>query len=106
MNEDRIKQLLTFRLENPDDPFIIYALATEFKENDPLKAKKYYDLLLSEFPEYIGTYYHAAALYADHFDRVQAEKIYLKGIQIAQQLNEAHALKELNNAYLNFQFED
>jgi tetratricopeptide (TPR) repeat protein len=106
MNHERIKQLLVFRSENPNDPFLIYALATEYKENDPNKAKEYFDILLSDFPEYIGTYYHAAALYADHFDRLKAEDIYKNGIQVAKKLNELHALKELKNAFLNFQFEE
>ncbi len=106
MNQDRIKQLEKFKVESPDDPFILYALATEYKEELPTKAKALFDELLSKHSDYIGTYYHAAALYTEHFDRDVAEVIYQKGIKKAQELGEAHALKELNNAYLNFQFDD
>jgi Tfp pilus assembly protein PilF len=106
MNQDRIKQLEKFRLEAADDPFILYALATEYKEEIPEKAKLLFDELLAEHSDYIGTYYHAAALYAEHFDREKADEIYRKGIKKAQELGEAHALKELNNAYMNFQFEE
>lgn len=106
MNQERIEQLLIFRQENPNDPFIIYALATEFKDSFPKKSKSYYDQLLSEFPDYIGTYFHAAALYAEHFDRDRAEEIYKAGIERAEALKEHHALKELKNAYTNFTFED
>ena len=106
MNKDRIKQLLNFLKETPNDPFLLYALATEYKEEVPEKSKQLFDQLLKEHPNYIGTYYHAAALYADHFDRERAEAIYQLGIQKAQELQEAHALRELQNAYTNFQFED
>lgn len=106
MNQKRIKQLLEFKEENPRDPFIIYALATEHKVEMPEEAKKLFDLLLADFPDYIGTYYHAAALYAEHFDRDIAEKIFKNGIEIAEKNNEQHALKELKNAYTNFLFEE
>ena len=106
MNKDRIKQLQDFLKETPQDPFLLYALATEYKEEQPEESKKLFDQLLDEHPNYIGTYYHAAALYADHFDRNKAEKIYELGIKKAQELQELHALRELQNAYTNFQFEE
>ncbi|GAA5029567.1 hypothetical protein GCM10011506_17990 [Marivirga lumbricoides] len=106
MNPERIAQLEKFKKESPDDPFILYALATEYKEEQPEKAKLLFDELLNRFEKYIGTYYHAAALYAEHFERDKADEIYQKGIKMAQQLNEHHALKELKNAYTNFQFEE
>ena len=70
------------------------------------KAKYYYDKLLMDHPTYLGTYYHAAALYAENIDRVKAERIYLKGIELAKQQSENNALRELENAYLNFQFDE
>ncbi|MFQ3214654.1 MAG: tetratricopeptide (TPR) repeat protein [Marivirga sp.] len=106
MNRDRIEQLLIFRKETPQDPFLIYALATEYKSEEPITAKEYFDILLNNYPDYVGTYFHAASLYAEHFERSKAEDIYLKGIEKAAQLNDLHALKELKNAYQNFQFEE
>jgi Tfp pilus assembly protein PilF len=106
MNEDRIAQLQKFREESPDDPFILYALATEYKEDAPQIAKELFDELLEKHEYYIGTYYHAAALYAEFFDRDRADEIYQKGIVVAQKNGEHHALRELQNAYTNFQFEE
>ncbi|WP_375580922.1 tetratricopeptide repeat protein [Marivirga tractuosa] len=106
MNEDRIAQLQKFREESPDDPFLIYALATEYKEEAHKKAKELFDELLEKHENYIGTYYHAAALYAEFFDRDKADEIYQKGIATAQKNGEQHALRELQNAYTNFQFEE
>ena len=50
----------------------------------------------------IGIYY---ALYVSLGDNSKAEQTYVAGIDKAQELNEQHALKELKNAYLNFQME-
>ena len=106
MNEARIQQLLKFLEETPDDPFLIYALATEYKEDNKQKSKHYFDMLLAEHPDYVGTYYHAAALYAEEFDINKAEEIYIKGIEVAKAQGDHHALRELQNAYTNFQFEN
>ncbi|WKV10555.1 tetratricopeptide repeat protein [Marivirga harenae] len=106
MNEDRIAQLQKFKEESPNDPFIIYALATEYKEEAPEEAKKLFDELLLKHENYIGTYYHAAALYSEFFDRDRADEIYQKGISVAHKNGEHHALRELQNAYTNFQFEE
>jgi len=106
MNEARIEQLHKFLEETPDDPFLIYALATEYKEDNKQKSKYYFDKLLAEHPDYVGTYYHAAALYAEEFDINKAEEIYNKGIEVAKAQDDQHALRELQNAYTNFQFEN
>jgi len=45
-------------------------------------------------------------LYAEFFDRDIADEIYQKGIATAKKNGEHHALKELQNAYTNFQFEE
>lgn len=106
MNIDRIKKLEKFIEEDPMDPFPKYALAIEHLQINKAKSKELFDDLLKNHPDYIGTYYHAADLYAELGDRDNAERIYELGIEKAQVLNESHALKELKSAYLNFQFED
>lgn len=97
---------MKFRKDDPSDPFPIYALALEYLTSDPDKSKLYFDELLLNHSDYIGTYYHAAALYTKLGDREKAESIYQLGIQIARSNNEMHALKELQNAYTNFQFDE
>lgn len=106
MNSLRIEQLEQFKKEDPNDPFPKYALALEYLQSDPEKSKSYFDDLLMNHSDYIGTYYHAAALYSKLGNREKAEEIYQKGISIARTSNEAHALKELQNAYTNFQFDE
>lgn len=105
MHAERIIQLKKYLESDPNDPFLLYALATEYVKSDPEMAKSYYEKLLLEHPSYVPTYYHAAALYANLGMQEKAEKTYKKGIETARQANDAHALRELQSAYSNWQFE-
>ena len=106
MNSSRLKQLLEFLKDEPHDPFNIYAVATEYRGSNPLMAKSYYDQLLSQHPDYLPTYYHAAHLYIDLNNNDEAEKIFIKGIDLAKSQGNALALRELQNAYNNFLFDE
>ena len=106
MNIDRLKKLENFLAKDPEDPFLIYALALEWTLEDPDKSKDYFDLLLEKHENYIGTYYHAAKLYASLGNKVKADDIFRKGIIIAEQSGDQHALRELKSAYDEFLFED
>jgi tetratricopeptide (TPR) repeat protein len=105
-NLGRIEQLIEFSKEEPDNPFNFYALALEYQNSDAQKAAEYYDKLLKEFDNYIPTYYHAALFFADQNDISKSKRIYEKGISLAKAKNDAHALRELQNAYQNFLFEN
>ncbi|UII19780.1 tetratricopeptide repeat protein [Fulvivirga ligni] len=106
MNSNRINQLLDFLKEDPNDAFTLYALATEYRKSDTDKALEYYEVLLNDHPDYLATYYHAANLYLDLEDRDKAEKVFVKGIELAKQQNNSLLLRELQNAYNNFLFDD
>ena len=106
MNPDRVKQLEKFLQEDPNDSFSIYALALEYLPSNKLKSEELFNNLLKNHPDYIGTYYHAAALQSELGNIEKAETIYTNGISKAKELNEAHALRELQSAYTNFQFEN
>lgn len=106
MSTDRLAALLGFLQETPDDPFTLYAVATEYRNENPRTALGYYEKLLNEHPQYVPTYYHAAQLYVDLNQPERAEQTYQKGIEEAQKQNDALALRELRNAYDEFLFED
>lgn len=106
MNTDRVNQLEKFLREDPNDPFTKYALALEFLNTNNIKSAELFDNLLENHPNYIGTYYHAAALFTSLNQLEKAESIYVTGIRTAKELGESHALKELESAYLNFQYEN
>ena len=65
MNTERLTQLLKFLEEDPHDAFNWYAVATEYRATDPDRALVYFEKLLTEHPDYVPTYYHAAQLYLD-----------------------------------------
>lgn len=106
MNNERLEKLIEFLKEEPDDPFIIYALAIEYLKTNPEKSELYFDSLLSDHPNYTGTYYHAARYFADKGDRSKAESIFKRGIEICIRENDLHAKRELQGAYNEFLFDE
>ncbi len=83
---ERLKQLLEFSEKEPNDPFLIYALATEYLKIDAQKALNYFENLLQNHSDYIPTYYHAAALYASLEEYKKANEVYLKGIEMCEKV--------------------
>lgn len=104
-NTERIEQLLNFLKNEPNDPFLLYALAVEYTSADPPEALRYFEKLLREHENYTASYYHAAALYASLGETEKAEETYRRGIEICERQGKAHALAELRSAYTNFLFE-
>lgn len=98
MNNDRIQQLIRFVQEEPNEPFNVYALAMEFLADRPEEAITYFERLLSQFPDYLPTYYHAAALYASRDERDRAARLYDTGIALAEAQHNAKTLLELQRA--------
>ncbi|GAB4022908.1 tetratricopeptide repeat protein [Spirosoma koreense] len=103
MNNERIQQLIRFVQEEPDEPFNVYALGMEYLDSQPEQARVYFDQLLRAHPDYLPTYYHAAALYASLDERDKAADIYDKGIALAQVQQNQKALLELKRAQQAFE---
>ena len=101
MNHARIKQLLQFLEEDPNDPFNIYCLANEYKNNEPLIAMNYYNDLLLNHAKYLPTYYHVAELHIIKNEIPKAEKIIADGIILAIEQGDQLALRELRNLQNN-----
>ncbi len=104
MNSERIAQLQSFLRDTPGDPFLVYALALEFQQEDPAEAIRLFTGLLENHPEYLPTYYHAAALFDHLGNQEKAGAIYEAGIALARRQNASLALRELQSAYAEFQF--
>lgn len=100
MQNTRLNKLLEFLDNDPNDSFILYALATEYNSlNDIEKAFNYYLKLVNEYPNYVGTYYHLGKLYEKQGEKDKAIDIYQKGMLIARSKRDMHALSELQGAY-------
>ena len=105
----RLQQLLAFYEADPTDAFIIYALATEYRADDPKKAWEYYQKLLTEYPDYVGTYYHAGKLLEGFGRKDEAEQVYRKGLVVSRKAGQLHAASELQqalNSCLGLGYED
>ncbi len=102
----RLQQILQWLENEPNDAFLLYAAATEYRNFDLQKATEFFELLLTSHPQYLPTYYHAAQLYMDLKNPEKAEITYKNGIALAKQQKEQKALAELQSAYNNFLFEE
>lgn len=99
MSQSRLEILLGYYRTEPHDPFNLYALALEYSKHDLEKARQFFDLLLTDHPDYLPTYYHAARFYSELGDRDKAIIVYEKGIDLATKLKEQKTLRELRSAY-------
>ena len=101
----RIEQIKTFINEQPEDPFLWYALATEYVslglDQDALKI---YLWLLENEPEYFATYYHLGKLYERMEEDDKAEKTYQAGMKITKKQGNKHAYGELRGAFEELTF--
>jgi Tfp pilus assembly protein PilF len=102
MQEERIKILLAYIQEEPNEPFNYYALAIEYVQTSPEKALEQFEFLLKNHPNYLATYYHVATLYADLDQTEKAKQIYVAGILLAEKQQNNKTLDELKRAYRGF----
>lgn len=99
MKNARMEQLKEFLKQQPEDPFLKYALATEYlKVGDQENALSYFEELITKHSGYLGTYYHLGRLY-EALDRIpEAADTYRSGIQLARQQGNTQTLSELSGA--------
>ena len=89
MQLSRLEKLLEFLQNEPEDEFLQYALATEYlRLNDTEKALQYYESLIKNHPDYVGTYYHLGKLYEALNRKPDAINIYEKGMETAKRRGE------------------
>lgn len=97
---NRLQQLIEFLKDSPGDPFLSYALATEYlKLGRTEEALRHYEALVHDHPDYVGTYYHLGKLYEALDRHADAVATYEKGMQAARDKRDMHALAELQAVY-------
>lgn len=110
MQNTRLQKLLDFIQNEPNDPFLKYALATEYLSlNETETALRYYEDLINNHADYVGTYYHLAKLYETLGRKDDAIKTYRQGMQKARDARDNHAFSELQgafNAVMGLDYED
>jgi Tfp pilus assembly protein PilF len=104
MSQARLLKMLELWESEPQDPFIIYALALEYQKFDLEKAVHYFEVLMHHHEHYLPTYYQVAALYVELGLNEKAREAYEKGIKIAALQQNLHTQQELQNAFQNYLF--
>jgi tetratricopeptide (TPR) repeat protein len=98
---DRLEALREFLREDPADPFTRFALASEhLKRGEVDEALAHFESLRNDHPDYVGTYYHLAGLYATIGRYADARATYRAGIDVASRLGDVHARAELQSALM------
>jgi Tfp pilus assembly protein PilF len=96
---NRIEILKGFLKENPNDSFSRYALALEYAklgQNDD--ALHEFEIVQTNDPQYVATYYQLGQLYQKLGQKHQAEKTFRTGITVAAKAGDEHTRSELEAA--------
>jgi Tfp pilus assembly protein PilF len=97
---DRIARIQEFLKTSPKDSFLRHALALEYlKTGKDLEARDLFVGILTDAPDYVGSYYHLAKLLEKLGEREEAIRWYEQGMAAAKQANDQHAYNELQGAY-------
>jgi Tfp pilus assembly protein PilF len=98
----RIDQLNELLAAEPNDTFLLYALALEYQaSNEIAETSKSFDNLLANHSHYLPTYYVAANFFAEQQAIEKAKQIYETGIALAIAQRNLKTLAELRGAYTN-----
>ena len=96
----RIERIIDFLNQQPKDNFLRHALAMEYiKLGDDAKAHDLLLAVLTDSPDYIGSYYHYAKCLERMNQKQQAIIWYEKGMEAAKLAKDNHAYNELQSAY-------
>lgn len=101
MNEDRMKMILEMLQNNPDDSFLKYAAALEYKKHYKIESAIVLLTQLAESdPDYLATYYQLGKLLQEQSRFKEAAHYFSKGLDIARSKNENKTVIELSEALL------
>lgn len=99
MNE-RLGQLQHLLSESPQDPFLNYAITMEYVKLDNRdEALAGFENMITDFADYVGTYYHFGKFLEKEKQLDRALQIYQQGMEMAKAKRNMHALGELRGAY-------
>ncbi|MDQ3017172.1 MAG: tetratricopeptide repeat protein [Bacteroidota bacterium] len=92
----RLAELETLLDQNPDDPFIIYALAREYEQNmATMQALLMYEHLVNQYPDYIATYYQYAKLLYTAGNKKEGIRLLQAGVEQGIIAKDMHAVGEM-----------
>ena len=93
---DRLAILLTMTREKPNDTFLIFALALEYKSvGNEAESRAYFERLVNEYPDYVPTYYQYGKMEEESGNLKAAVDLYSKGIEKARAKGDEKTAREL-----------
>lgn len=96
---DRLPMLLKMVEAKPNEPFVRYGLAMEYRKlarwDEAIAA---FEQLLARHPSYVPAYLMFGNLLSEQGRRAQAIEVLDRGLAAAEQANDDHALGELRAA--------
>jgi len=97
----RIEQIREMLREEPEDAFLIYALALEYEKAGEIpEAISSLETLQQKQPGYLPVYYKLGKLHEDLGRAQKAIRYYKEGIQVARQQNDQKTLGALKEALM------
>lgn len=97
---DRIEKLQEFLRTDPQDPFLLHALALEYiKIGDEVTARALLEEVLERDSSAVGSYYQLGKLLERAGETALALRWYEKGMAAARLADEKRAYNELRAAY-------
>lgn len=95
----RMQQLRRMLERTPDDPFLLYGIALEYKKtNDFDNAIEYLDRALRADAGYCYAYFQKGQVLESRGDLEAARRIYREGIEAATRKGDEHARSEIEGA--------
>jgi Tfp pilus assembly protein PilF len=94
-----MRQLRQMLQRQPEDPFLLYGMAMEYKKaGDAGRALEYFDHVLRRDPNYCYAYYQRAQVHESLGDVEAARRTLRQGLEAARRGGDAHALSEIDAA--------
>ncbi|MBS1594786.1 MAG: tetratricopeptide repeat protein [Bacteroidetes bacterium] len=96
---DRLATLLAMERATPTDPFLKYALAMEYvSQGNMAESRRYFERLVTDYPDYVATYYQYGKLEEEAGNTAAAETLYKVGIDKATAAGDKKTAGELRAA--------
>lgn len=101
MSTNRLEMITEMLVKNPNDIFLNYAAALEYKTRKKTKkAIKIFKKIIDQDPEYLPTYYQLGKLLEEDGKTDEAVEVYMTGRKLARKAQDVKAMGELSEALM------
>lgn len=99
MPPTRLEMLQSFVVQKPNDPFVHYALAQEFKNLGRLEeCWQTFEALMRTSPDYVASYFHAGDVLVQLGRPDDARKVYEDGLVVCDRAGDSKTKGEIQGA--------